>query len=132
MRNQIRAGDLRDLISIWHNVATKDAKYRSPVDNWVPFIAEAGSPTTATKIPAEVVDALPSKTMGSERAMGGIVLGRGVAIVRIRTIAGVTAAMRILHYAPSGNRWFSIGGIAVLGIGRQEGWELLCESFTSE
>jgi head-tail adaptor len=112
----MRAGTLRNRITIEANVLVDDPDYGPQPGTWQPI---------ASRIPAEVQDVLPSK---SERVTQGIRVATQPARIRIRYRAGITSDMRVIVHGPTDRTMQIVGGPAVLG--RREGLEMVCEEYS--
>lgn len=80
----------------------------------------------ASRIPAQVQDALPSK---SESTQQGLRVAVQPARVRIRYLAGITSDMRVLVHGATDRTMQIMAGPAE--IGRREWTEFMTEAFSS-
>ena len=112
----MRAGTLRDRITIEANISVDDPDYGPQPGAWTPI---------ASRIAAEVQDVLPSK---SERVTQGIRVATRPARIRIRYRTGITSDMRVIVHGETDRTMQIVGGPAVLG--RREGLEMVCEEYS--
>lgn len=113
----LRASNLRDRITIQRRTTTKDPNYGTDVVTWVAL---------ATRIAAEVLDALPGK---SEASTNGTRMATRPSRVRIRYRSDITADMRIILHRAQDITTEIISGPAI--IGHREGLELMVAAYTS-
>jgi len=103
----MHGGQLDRRITIWRPTVVEDPEYGPQPGERVPV---------ATRVPAQVLDSLPSK---SESTEAGVKVADRPARVRIRYLRGITSDMEItLHDGPdaSGDVEFKIvGGPAEIG-----------------
>jgi head-tail adaptor len=113
----MRGSQLKDRITIQVNQPAPDPVYGRPTDNWVTY-------NGAARIPAQVLDSLPSK---AEQEKDGVRIGTQGTRVRIRYLAGVTAAMRIVRHGAADRVMQIVAGPAE--IGRREWLEFMAEEY---
>jgi len=111
----MRAGKLRDRITIQAHQETNDPIYGPQPAGWV----------DVATVWAEVQDVLPSK---QESIREGMAVATNRTRIRMRYRAGVTSAMRIVELGGMQRTLQIVGGPAVLG--NREGIELLCEGYS--
>lgn len=117
----MQGGQLDRRITIWRPMQVDDPEY-GPQPDWdpVPF---------AARVPAQLMDKLPSK---SERTENGMRVADRPARVRIRYLRGLTSDMKItLHDGAdaSGDVDFQIAG-GPAEIGRREWTEFTVEAYS--
>jgi head-tail adaptor len=114
----MQAGRLDRLITIEQKSVTQNTTYGTELITWTTF---------AALVPAELVDALPSRAEG-------VVLGVGVAHsqtrCRIRWRAGINSSMRVTVHGDTDVVYQIVGGPAEIG-GRQRGLEMVLEKYSS-
>jgi len=81
----------------------------------------------ATRVPAQVQDALPSK---SETVQDGLAVATRPARLRIRYLRGITSAMRITLHGETDVVFQIVGGPAE--IGRREWLEMTIEQYSTQ
>lgn len=113
----MQAGRLDRRIRIEQKSVTQDLTYGTEVITWA----------TLVETWANVQDVLPSKTETLER--NALVMGTGQTRVRIRYRSGIDSSMRVVLIGDTERVMQIVGGPAELG--RKEGLEMMCESFTS-
>lgn len=109
-------GPLDRRITIQQKTVTQDPDYGTEVTSWTTF---------ASRIAAQVKDALPSK---SESVQQGIRVATRPARVRIRYRSGITSDMRVVVHGATDRTMQIVGGPAE--IGRREWTELVCEEYS--
>lgn len=117
----MRGGQLDQRVTLSRPSVADDAVYGPQPTGWV---------TVAARIPAQLIDKLPSK---SERVEGGLKVADRPARLRIRYMPGLTSDMKItLHDGPdaSGDREYQISA-GPADIGRREWVEFTITHFTS-
>lgn len=112
----MRAGQLDRRITI-ERPAMVDGEYGPQPGGWATF---------AARIPAQVLDTLPSK---SESVQQGLKMAARPSRVRIRYLAGVTSDMRIVVHGPTDRTCEITAGPAE--IGRREWLEFVVTEFSS-
>jgi head-tail adaptor len=115
----MQAGKMRHRITIQVNSPTQTSAYNRPVDNWVTY-------NGAARIPAEVLDVLPSK---AESSKDSIRIATRPARVRIRYRAGITSAMRIVVHGATDRTCQIVSGPAEIGF--REGLEFMVENYSA-
>lgn len=115
----MQAGKLSRRITIQVNTPTLDTNYGTEVDSW-------GTYNGAARIPAEIQDALPSK---SESTKDSIRVATQPARVRIRYRTGVTSKMRIIVHGATDTTHQIVAGPAEIGF--REGLEFMIERYSS-
>lgn len=109
-------GQLDRRITIQQKTVTQDPDYGTEVTSWTTF---------ASRIAAQVQDALPSK---SESVQQGVRVATRPARVRIRYRSGITSDMRVVVHGATDRTMQIVGGPAE--IGRREWTELVCEEYS--
>lgn len=112
----MRAGQLDRRITI-ESPSVVDGGYGPQPGPWVAF---------AARIPAQVLDVLPSK---SESVQNGLRIAVQPARVRIRYLAGITSAMRVIVHGATDRTMQITAGPAE--IGRAEWTEFVITEFSS-
>lgn len=113
----MQAGKLDRRIRIERKSVTQDTTFGTEIIVW----------TTLIETWANVQDAIPSK---SESVLkGALTMGSGQTRVRTRYRSDVDSSMRIVLLGTVERVMQIVGGPAELG--RHEGLEMMCESFTS-
>lgn len=115
----MRGSQLDRRITIEAKTIVKDPDYGSEIETWLPI-------TSGARIPANVLDTLPSK---SESVQQGIRVATQPARIRIRYRPDVTSAMRIIVHGDSDRLCQIVGGPAE--IGRREWLEMVVENYSS-
>lgn len=130
----MRAGDLDREVSIWRRAVSGDPEYQAPETGfgtervvWLPLVPLAGSPLAGERFPAQVQDALPSR---SEAVVQGLQVARNQTRIRMRYRNDVTSAMRVIVHGDTDVTYQIVGGPAEIG-GRKDGIEIVCERVTS-
>lgn len=80
----MRAGEMRSRIRIERKAVDIDPEYGTTTEQWLPF----------AEVWAEIEDQLPTK---AESTTHGLRIATSQVRIRIRYLAGVTAAMRIVE-----------------------------------
>lgn len=114
----MRGSQLKDRITIQVNQPTRHPDSGRPVDNWLTF-------NGAARIPAEVLDTLPSR---SETVKDGVRIATRGSRVRIRYMAGITSDMRIIRHGDTDRIMQIIAGPAEMG--RREWIEFMAEEIS--
>ena len=105
---------------------TKDTTYGTELVNWIPLVAQAGSPVVAERFWAEVMDLSPSR---SESVRQGLAVARNQTRVRLRYRSDIDSTMRVTVHGDSDVVYQIVGGPAM--IGRKELTELVLERYSS-
>jgi SPP1 family predicted phage head-tail adaptor len=113
----MRGSQLDKRITIEQKSVTQDPNYGTEVITWA---------TLASRIPANVQDALPSK---SESVANGIRIATQPARIRIRYRASITSDMRVTIHGATDRVCQIVGGPAE--IGRREWLEMVVEAYSS-
>jgi SPP1 family predicted phage head-tail adaptor len=113
----MRGSQLDKRITIEQKSVTQDPNYGAEVITWA---------TLASRIPANVQDALPSK---SESVANGIRIATQPARIRIRYRASITSDMRVTIHGATDRVCQIVGGPAE--IGRREWLEMVVEAYSS-
>lgn len=110
-------GQLDRRITLLQPVAEADPLFGTQETGWEVF---------ASRIPAQVLDELPSK---SESEEGGLRIAGRPARVRTRYLRGITSAMRVVVHGETDDVYEITGGPAE--IGRREWTEFTIKAFSS-
>ncbi|OEZ80989.1 phage head-tail joining protein [Janthinobacterium sp. HH104] len=113
----MRAGQLDRRVTI-ERPGMVEGEYGPQPGGWVPF---------AARVPAQVKDALPSK---SETVQEGLSVATHPARLRIRYLRGITSAMRITLHGDTDEVFQIVGGPAE--IGRREWLEMTIEQYSTQ
>ena len=111
------AGTLDRRITIQAKTVTTNPDYGTQTVVWTDF---------AARIPAQVVDSLPSR---AENDQQGIKIAVQPARVRIRYMSGITSDMRVVLHGVTDRVMQITAGPAE--IGRRQFVELMCETFST-
>ena len=122
-----QAGKLDRQISIERKQVTLDPVYGTELIEWVPLVAEPGSPTVAVRFWAEVQDALPSK---AESVVSGAVVAHNQTRIRMRWRDDIDSSMRVTVHGDSDTVYQIVGGPADID-GRKSQIEIMCERYSS-
>ena len=114
----MKAGLLDRRITIEAKTSTVDPDYGTEVVAWTTF---------ASRISAQVMDVLPSK---SEGAAEGLVIANSPARIRIRYRANLTSDMRIIVHNATDRLMQIVAGPSE--IGRREGIELMATEYSTQ
>ena len=109
---------------------TPDANFGNERAVWLPLDPMPGSPLTGYRWPAQVQDALPSR---SESVAQGLAVARNQTRIRFRypPHVTVTSDMRVILHGDADVIYQIVGGPAEIG-GRRDGMEIVCERSTVE
>lgn len=121
-----QAGKLNRQITIEKKQSSQDSVFGTETVTWVPLVT-VGSPPLAERFPAEVLDALPSR---SEAIQQGLMVGRNQTRIRFRWRDDVDLTMRIIVHGDSDKIFQIVGGPSEVG-GRKELMEVVCERYSS-
>jgi hypothetical protein len=131
----VKAGLLDREVSIWRKATSADPEWQTPDATygtervvWLPLVPLAGSPLTGERFPAEVQDALPSR---SEGVVQGMRVSRQGTRIRMRYRTDITADMRVIVHGDADVTYQIIGGPAEIG-GRKNGIEIVCERVSTD
>ena len=123
----MRAGRMDRQISIERKQVTLDPVYGTELIEWVPLVAEPGSPTVAVRFWAEVQDALPSK---AESVTSGLAVARNQTRIRMRWRSDIDSSMRVTVHGDTDVVMQIVGGPADID-GRKSQIEIVCEKYSS-
>ena len=114
-------------VTVEKKQTTVDSTYGTEIVTWVPLVALAGSPVVAEKFPAEIQDALPSR---SEAVQQGLGIARAQSRLRLHWRDDMDSAMRVTVHKDSDVVYQIVSGIADIG-GRKEAIEMMLEKYSS-
>lgn len=120
------AGELDRLVEVQYKSTTLDPVHGTPVDAWLPLVLSADSPPVAVHLPAQIQDALPSR---SESVTQGLATARNQTRIRLRWRDDIDSSMRVVD-VETDVIYQIIGGPAMLG--RREFLEIQCERYSTD
>lgn len=106
---------------------TQDPTYGTDIVTWVALSYLPGSPLVAERFPAEIQDALPSR---SEAVQQGLVVGRNQTRCRLRWRDDVDSTMRVTVHGESDIVYQIVAGPAEI-MGRKNMIEVVLERYSS-
>lgn len=115
-------------VTVEQKSETIDATYGTKVVTWIPLDPMPGSPVIGYRWPAEVRDALPSR---SEGVVQGLKVARNQTRVRLRYRSDIDASMRITIHGDEDRVMQIVGGPAEIGP-RKSFIEIVCERVSSD
>lgn len=131
----MKPGLLDREITIWRKATSADPEWQAPDSSfgtervvWLPLVPVAGSPTAGERLPAEVQDALPSR---SEGVIQGMKVSRQATRIRMRYRTDLTPDMRVVVHGDADVLYQIIGGPAEIGA-RKDGIEIMCERVSTD
>lgn len=113
----MRGSQLDDRVTIERQTQVSTPDYGMQPGPWV---------VVAARIPAQVLDDLPSK---DESVRDGLAVAKRPARLRIRYMRGLTSDMRVTLHGEDDRVFQIVGGPAELG--RRDGIEMTLEAYTS-
>lgn len=112
----MHAGQLNERISIQRKTSVDHPLYGQQPGGWE---------TIYTRIPAQVMDDLPSKT---ESVQGGMRMSAHPARVRMRYLPGIKSDMRVVRHSAEGDEIYQIDSTPAM-IGQREWTEFTIRNY---
>lgn len=123
----MRIGEFDREVTIQQKQVVQDTAYGSDVITWVPLSARAGSPTTAYRFAAQVIEQLMTR---SETVNNNMQQSFGETRIRLRWRSDITEAMRVIVHGEADETYQIVAPPAM--IGRKEYIELRCKRYSTE